>query len=116
MGKVDRDFNEIVVQNILSLNKILSEEDIENNIASRNKYVQTIQLLEDVLYPYMNQGKATTYQPKVTGNIIHDGHYRLRECIKIAKAVALMPPKRMTEKVTPIRDGTNDTSVYEESI
>jgi hypothetical protein len=100
MARVDRDFREVVVNNLLSVNKLLSENDIENDTAAFNRLVHTVNFLEDICYPYMNQGKPTTYNPKVTANSRENIHYRIRECIKIAKAVALMPPKRITDDAT----------------
>lgn len=100
MAKVDRDFREVVVNNLLSINKILSEHDVENDIDAMNKLIHTVTFLEDLIYPYTNQGKPTMYNPKDGDNILQAAHYRIRECVKVAKAVALMPPKRITDDAT----------------
>jgi hypothetical protein len=117
MARVDRDFREVVVNNLLSINKILSENDVENDIAAMNRLTHTVSFLEDLIYPYANLSKPTAYHPLLRGNIQEQAHNRIRECVKVAKAVALMPPKRITDDATSFTPTSGeDLSVPEEDI
>jgi hypothetical protein len=109
MARTDRDFREILVTNLISINNVLCNYDVVNDIEARNKFIQSVFFLEDLMFPYINQNKKTQYAPQLTGDIVTEAHIRLRELIRIAKTVGLTPPKVMEDVISDkIVSGEND--------
>jgi len=99
MGRVEQDFRDVLVETLKSILIIYSTNDVVNDKAAMNRLTSTVTFLEDILYPYCNQGRATEYQPPETKDEYVDVHHRLRALTKVGRAVALLPAKRVSEDV-----------------
>lgn len=92
MARRDRDFRILLINILDGLRELYSSS--EDNTY---QLIESVNFLEDILSPYMNQDKGTTYKPRTGSNEMETLHYRIRECMRVAKAVALMPPKEIVE-------------------
>lgn len=97
MARRDRDYRTLLVDTLDSIRQLYASNDVNSDIEARNKVIHTVNFLEDVLYPYMNHDKYTQYTPPTSGDVHKDLHYRIRELVRIAREVALMPPEEVIE-------------------
>lgn len=98
MAKEDKDFGNLLVFTLEKLVSIYSSEDMNNNIETRNKAVNTINLIESMLWPYI-EDEPERYKPKSNGNLMEDTHRKLRNLMWIARNNRLIPLPEITEEI-----------------
>ena len=103
MGRTERDFRTLLTDTLVEIKNVYSTVDIRNNLEGRNRIIQLVTFLEDLLSPYMNKRIGTEYNPTITDDEIVNTHYRLRNLMKVAQKSDLITPERITE------DGRNWT-------
>ena len=97
MGRTEKDFQGLVISTMDDIRSISSSNDITTNVEARNKYINTVNFLEDIISPYFNDNIANPFNPNLTGDEDTDIHIRLREIMRVAKDAGVITPLSVIE-------------------
>lgn len=91
MGRVEKDFQALVITTMNDIRNICATHDVVNDIDARNRLLTSVNFLEDIISPYFND-----YHPVDTGDPLTDIHVRIRKIMNEARKAYVITPRTIS--------------------